>query len=453
MLFYRMLCALEPRHIARAPFTRINWRNRCCLGLSASAAALALLLAGGCTLTPPGTKDEQKRLADVGKSYEQPFEQRDIPDLPPDPTWKDILQRAFLTNGDIEAAYFRWKSAVERIGIAGAYPNSDVSLGYSYMFSSERMNSFDRSTFTAGFDSSMNLSLPVKVQQAAKVALDEARVEGEKFRVAKFDLQRTVLKSWADYILQDRVISLRSEDVALRRAMVQAASAGARAGGRVRETIAADLELRTAESELLDLRVQHDSSRASLNVLIGRTPKAPLAAPATLPPLRKLPADDVVMLRAASEVFPEIAAMAREVEGRADAIELARLRWLPDINPTLGFTGSVSQAVGAMITLPTTIARIKGQVREAESDLRASQAQLRQRTSDRVGEFVSLLLMYRNAQRHAELFERVLLPAAERLSADQSRAYEVARGWARRAPPRLVSRRRSRRHPRHRTPQ
>lgn len=386
--------------------------------------ALALLPLWGCSITPSGTEQEQARLAAAGKPYEPKHEERALPELPEAPTWQDVLRRAFLANGDLEAAYFNWKAAVERIDIASAYPNSDVSLGFDYMFSGARMKSFDRGTFTAGFDSATNLTLPVKAAQAGKVALDEARAAGERFRVAKFELQRTVLRTWADYALQQQAIAWRGEDVALRRVLAGAAAGSAGAGRRAREAIATDLDLRTAENELLDLRAQHELARVNLNSLLSREPKAALHAPTVRTPARLLPDDDDVMLSAAADVFPEVSVMAREVEGRADALELARLRWIPDISPTLGFTGSIAQTLGAMVTLPTTAVAIRGQIREAEANLRASQAILRQRSSDRVGEYVGLLVMYRNAQRRAEFFENTVLPTTQRLSDERSRAYE-----------------------------
>lgn len=395
-----------------------------------TTASLALLaLAGfalaGCTLTPPGADEEAERLAEAGKTYEPKFEARPLPDLPESPDWRDVLRRSFLANGDLEAAYFRWKAAVERVGIEGAYPSSDVSLGYEYMFSGGKMKAYDRSTFSAGFDPAMVLSLPGKVEQAAKVALDEARAAGEAFRVAKFDLQRDVLHAWADYTLQEQTIDLREQDLALRRVMLASAAGAARAGGRVRETLAADLELRTDEGMLADLRAEHDGLRLKLNALLGRGPGEPLKAPRQFPPARALPDDDLVMVKAAADMFPEVAVMVRETEGRADALELARMRWIPDFSPSFAFTGSISQSLGAMLTLPTTIPAIRGRIREAEANLRASEALLRQRTSDRVAEYFTLLVMYRNAERQALLFETSLLPAATRLAEDQARAYSA----------------------------
>ncbi|MCC6970619.1 MAG: TolC family protein [Phycisphaerales bacterium] len=396
------------------------------------ASILVCLVLGvglsGCTLSPDGAQAERAKLDEAGLTLETPIERRSVPELPEAPSWRNVLRRAFLANGDLEAAYFQWKAAMQRVDAASAYPNANVSLGFDYMFSGDRMKSFDRATFSAGFDPEMNLTLPVKVEQEAKLALSEARAAGERFRVAKFELQRKVLRAWADYAVQSRVIELRRQDLALRRAMVEAAARSAGAGTPLREVQAADLELRMSENELLELRSQHEGARAALNALLGRDAGATLIVAGPMPQVRSLPADDAAMLRAAADVFPEVALMAREVEGRADALELARLRWIPDLSPTASITGTISQALGAMITLPTTASAIRAGIREAEANLRAAKALLRQRSSDRVAEYVALLVMYRDAQRQHEFLRASLLPAATRLAETDARAYEAGAG-------------------------
>src|SRR4029079_10911316 len=106
---------------------------------------LAVLL-GGCVLAPRGTRREQSRLAAGGRTYEPPFEKRELPELPDQPTWRDVLQRAFLANGELEAAYFEWKAALARIPQVANYPNTNLAPSFSYMFSGDRMKSFDRTT-------------------------------------------------------------------------------------------------------------------------------------------------------------------------------------------------------------------------------------------------------------------------------------------------------------------
>ena len=132
---------MTKRTCARA----VRWTAACLV------AALAIAL-GGCALIPKGTTEERARLESVAPRYEPPVTERELPELPAEPTWQDVLHRAFLANGELEAAYFEWNAAYERIEVASTYPNTNVALGYTYTLSSENMKTFDRMTFSAGFD-------------------------------------------------------------------------------------------------------------------------------------------------------------------------------------------------------------------------------------------------------------------------------------------------------------
>jgi outer membrane protein TolC len=402
------------RPTATAPF-RVN----------AILAACALALSGvqGCALRPSGTDPEQSKLSQAGKPFEPVFEERHPPELPSSPTWRDVLQRAFLANGELEVAYFEWKAAVERVDIASAYPNSNVAIGYSYMFSSERMKSFDRQTFTAGFDSSVNLSFPTKVIKKGEIALEEARAAGDRFRGAKFDLQRKVLVAWADYALLAERLRISRDQIALTRMTADAAQARASAGGAQRDLLKTDLSLRTAEDSIKSLEAELSASRSLLNGMLHREPNDPLDPPRTFPALRPMPVADDLVLAAAVDQNPELSALAHQVQGRTDALELARLQWIPDISPTAMITGGVSQAIGAAFTLPTNIVEIRGGIKEAQAMLRASEATLRQAKRDRSASLIATLVTLRNSERQAELFDTRITPLSERLLTNTRQAY------------------------------
>jgi outer membrane protein, heavy metal efflux system len=391
----------------------------------AAAAAMAFVtLTGGCVLTPEGAKTERDRAAKEGSQYEKKYEERTLPKLPDQPSWRDVLSRGLQANGELEAAYFGWRAALEGIDIMGTWPNSDVNLGFSYMFSRESMKSWDRTTLTAGFDAMENLSFPTKTAQAAKLALSEARAAGENFRAVKFDVQRKVLFAWADFQQQGREIEIRREDLGLRRMLADVGSIRAATGGGQQSAVEAEVALRMAESELADMVAEHDGMRAMLNVLLGRDPEAALVISPEPEEHRAVVATDAEMVAIAAETFPEVAVFAREVEGRRDALKLAQMRWIPDINPTLMFTGSISQAIGAMIVLPTTVPEIRAGIRAAEAELRATEAMFRQNRVERIGEYVGLVIALRRAQDKSALFKTVIEPAARSLAEARSRAYE-----------------------------
>jgi outer membrane protein TolC len=157
-----------------------------------------------------------------------------------------------------------------------------------------------------------------------------------------------------------------------------------------------------------------------LNGMMARDAGAPLDLPETLPEPRTIAVDDAKLIAGAVDQNPELAKLARQVEGRADAIELAKMGFIPDINPTVALTGNVAQVVGAMVILPTTIPEIQGRIDETRAMLRSEQAMLRQTRAERGAKFVASLYVLRNSERQAKLFEETILPRA-RQALDSSR--------------------------------
>jgi outer membrane protein TolC len=104
------------------------------------------------------------------------------------------------------------------------------------------------------------------------------------------------------------------------------------------------------------------------------------------------------------------------------------LAYIPDMNPMAAFNGSVSQMVGAMVVLPTTIPEIRGRIDESRAMLRSSQAMLRQARSDRAGSFVASLYALRNAERQVTVFRETILPRARQALASSRQAYSTGTG-------------------------
>ena len=114
----------------KKPSGRNTWTFIC--------AAVVCMVSPGCVLAPPGTTQEQHRL-DQHSQFQRPLEQRELPLLPSPATWQDVLRQAFLTNGELESAWFEWKAAMARIDQAAAWPNSSLMVGHGYMFSGGKM--------------------------------------------------------------------------------------------------------------------------------------------------------------------------------------------------------------------------------------------------------------------------------------------------------------------------
>ncbi len=398
------------------------------------AAAMTLTLAAlsGCALMPAGADAERALVEKAGAAggtgaYEVKVEDRALPELSGPVTWRETLHRGLLANGELESAYFQWKAAVERIRGASGYPNTNVALGFSGVFSSDRMKAFDRTTASAGFDGMENLSFPTKVMRAGKIALDEARAAGERFRGVKFDVQRRVLSAWAQYTLALDVEAIEGERLALARIVRDSARARVEAGESQAALLKAEMEMRTAEDGRQRARAEVRSLRAVLNGLLAREGGAALNVSASGSGAREIPPDDM-LLAAAVDRNPELAALAREVEGRGDALALARMQWIPDINPMASFTGSVAQVLGATLILPTTIVEIQAGIDESRAMLQALEASVRQASHDKAAAFVGVLVLLRDAERQESLFQTLIVPIARRIGVATREAYAAGGG-------------------------
>ena len=399
---------------------QINWRTAC----RAVATTFGIVTGlSGCVLAPQGTRDEHAKLTAASPPFEPRIEARGLPELRDTVTWQDALSRAFLANGELESSYFEWKAAYARIDQVATWPNSNVALSFGYMFSPGNMKAWDRTTIGAGFDSSMNLSLPVKTRAAGKVALNQAKQASERFRAVKFDLQRRVLEAYLNLALTEELIRIERDNLTFLKLLSDSAADRAEAGGPMQDLFKALIESETAQNDLAGLEAKADSMRGTLNGLLGRDPSAALRLPTYLPAPRSVNADDSALIAMGVAQNPELAAMAQQVAGRGDAVELARLAYLPDIIPSASITGSLSRSVGAMLMVPTRLPAIRAAIDEAQSMTRSSEAMLRQTTQDRAARFVADLYLMRNAERETELYRTRIAPSARQLVSSSRSVY------------------------------
>lgn len=386
------------------------------------AALSALATASGCVLAPGAAREEQRAVERAGAAYAAPFQDRALPPVPDEPTWRDVVTRTLVASGELEATYFAWAAAAHRIDQAGAYPNTPFSLDVTRALSGAG-NGFDGTSLVFGFAPMENLEFPTKVYQAAKVATDEARVAGHRLVALRFEVQRRTLNAWHEYVLlaeQRRVAEARA---ALARVDVATAAARVAGGGERAMLIAAESGTLRAGDEVATLDASLRRARAALNAMMARDPGAPLTPPGGLEPPRPLPADDAWVLAVAGERDPELATLAREVEGRGDALALARQQYIPDFNPFVGTDGAAAQMAGLAISIPTLLREVGAMVRAAQAELDASRARQRQAGFDRGAAVVAALATARDAERRAALYAGPLQAAAERAVATADVAY------------------------------
>lgn len=395
-------------------------------GVIASCGALALVLAQGCALTPRGLDHERASLSAAGAEFRRGPDRGDLPVPRDGDDWRTLLQRALIANGDVRAAWFEWKAAVERVRGASGWPNTNISLGYSYLFSDESVKSFDRMSFSAGFDAMENLSYPGKTMAAGRVALADARAAGERFRAAKFAVQRGVLDAWLELAMAAENARLADEGSTLAGVGADAADAALESGGAQAASYSARIASARSDDAAAAARADIVAAKVTLAALTATDRSDQVATPTRLPSARPLPPNPSALLDAAGD-GPEVKGLEADRRARKQEEDLARLQWIPDINPYAAVTGSIEQAVGAVISLPTTIVEIQSGIEVAKAMRGAAASRLQQARRDRRAEVHALLVQALDAQRARLLLENRVLPAIASFSAVTESAYSAGR--------------------------
>jgi len=104
--------------------------TRAAVRLGLGGAALVVALLSGCVLAPEGLKQETERATGAGEGWRAPIEERELPELPPQPSWDDFVRRALAANGEVEAAWASWAAAIERVSVEAGWPNTNLALDF-----------------------------------------------------------------------------------------------------------------------------------------------------------------------------------------------------------------------------------------------------------------------------------------------------------------------------------
>jgi outer membrane protein, heavy metal efflux system len=387
------------------------------LGIFAVFTAVLALLSG-CTVHPPGERAERDAATAAGP--------RIAPPLPDHPSADDLVRYALLTNADLEQRYWDWRAAIEQIPQDGTQPtNLAISAGTTI---SKGDISSDRTTLTALNDPMADIVWPEKLSVAARRALQNAHAAGLRFRKAKFDLRNKVLNAYYNYALTDELIRLEQANAELLQTTVTVVDARNRAGAAgQQDLLKARNELDLSRSDIAAMQSQLPAQQAALNALLGRDVRSPIPLPEQLPPARPIGLTDEQLLALAAKNNPELAALASELRGRADGIQLARLQYVPDFSLSGGTDlAGLTQSLAGMITVPLLrYQALNAAIAQAEANLKSTEAVRRQTQNDLNAQLILDITTLRDADRQRDLIEQTILPRAQQEVALTRSAYEV----------------------------
>jgi len=329
------------------------------------------------------------------------------------------LEYAALHNPGLEAAYWRWKAALEKAPQARALPDP----GFAYTYNKEiesRMGGAEQSySLTQGVPWFGKLELGA---EAAGAAAQRAQQEYESERLS---LAYRVKSAYYEYYYLRRSLAVTEENLVLLRGLEEAARTKYESGIATQAAVIRfQVDIGRAEDQLRSLRDLQGPLAGKLNAAMNRAVEAPLAWPEALPEAEAEFAEEE-LLEALGSSNPDLAALEAEIEKTRKERELAKKNYYPDF--MLGVTymdtressmpGTMSEndllegMVG--ITLPIQVEKYRAAEREAYFAYQAA-VQARAEQEKSLGADLRVTIYeYRDAVRKIDLYRNGLLPKAE----------------------------------------
>ncbi len=409
--------------------------NHC--GVVVVPATVAALVLGGCA-----SLDERTALQEHGAARQIPYvsegrpsTESDLPALDAESSLSDYLAYAALNNPGLEAAFNRWKAALERVPQVRSLPDPRFSYGYFIREVETRVgpqrHRFGLSQMFPWFG---------KLALQGDVALEAANAERQRYEAAKLDLFYRVKRAYYEYYYLGRAIAVTEENIQLLTYLEAVARTRYTAGAPTHAAvIKAQVELGKLEDQLRGLRDFVGPVVAELNAALNRPPNAPLSLPTAVPE-EKVAVSEQQFLSWVKEGNPELKAIDSETAKEKAAVDLAKKDYFPDITVGLDYieTGSAlmpgtrdsgkDPVVGMMsINVPVWRGKYRAAEREAKARYEASLRERSDRENTLVARLEMVLYGFRDAERKIDLYRDALVPKAEQSLRVTQQAYESGR--------------------------
>jgi len=363
-------------------------------------------------------------------TYARKAYQADIPDQPQasEPVkltagsgLNAYLAYAARNNPGLEAAFNRWKAALERIPQVEALPDPRFTYRYYVDEIETRVGAMRQ-----GFALSQTFPWLGKLELRGDVAAERAKVERQRFEAAKLKLFYEVKDAYYEYHYLWRSIAIVRENLQLVKHMEQVARTRYRAAaGSHPEVIRAQVEMGRLEDRLKSLQDLRRPIMAKLNAALNRPVDAELPWPTEIPEIQ-VSFSDRQMLAWLEESNPELMAMDAEIAAARYGTELAKKDYFPDVTLGVDYTdvagstggrrpsddGKDAVAVTASINLPIWYAKLAAGLREARFRQWAAWLARLQKANELSAGLKLVLYRFRDAERKIDLFRDTLVPKA-----------------------------------------
>jgi len=356
-----------------------------------------------------------------------------IPRLTEQSTLSDYLEYAALNNPALEAAFYRWKAAVERAAQVRSLP--DPKFTYTYFIREiETRTGPQRQRFGLAQMFPWFGTLELR----GDVAVEAANAERQRYESAKLRLFYQVKELYYEYYYLARAVAVTEEMVQLLTNLETVAEARYKAGqAPYAELIKAQVERDRLEDRLQTLRDMRRPVISKLNAAMGLRQDTDLPWPTEIPEEPVSFTDDQIFTWLA-ENNPELKAGDAAAAKEYAETDLARKSYYPDF--TLGVTymetgssrmpdtrdsGEDPVAVTLSVNVPLWRDKYAAAVREARARHDVAKNERVNLENVLVAEVQTVLYKFRDAERKIDLYRDSLVPKALRSLNATEQAYRA----------------------------
>ncbi len=373
------------------------------------------MLLAGCTGVPTG--GERQSRADwkaVAQMYRPGDRKAALPTLDAHAALETFLTYAMLNQPRVEAAYYEYAAAVERITVERSLPDPRLTL------------ELDIQDVVATLMPGLMIDLPwvKKLRIRADAASAESQAKHFGFEAAVLQTAFEVKQGYYQLCLLRERSRVSRETLALWGQRQQIARAQVEAGkATLQDVLRAQIEQDRLKTEIVNLDDSRNSMLARFKAALGMKadePDPPMPAQFETTPL-DLTSEQLFADALARN--PRLKAMEAEVRMAETGIRLAHTSKRPDFNLGVEADAKASPAMVRPtlgITLPIWRDKIAAEIASAQALKSAAQARLSAEQIRLAVEFADKSFMDREATRNLQLLADSLLPKARQ-------ALEVAR--------------------------
>ena len=362
----------------------------------------------------------QDRMADKAGSASA-VDADSLPTLGESSTLDDYLQYAALNNPGLEAAFNRWRAALERIPQVTTLPDPRFTYGYFIREVETRVGPQEQA-----FALMQTFPWFGKLRLRGEKAFEQSETLREQYEAARLRLFYEVQNTYFEYYYLGRAIAVVQANRDLVKYLEEVARTRYKAAAaKHTDVIRAQVELGKLEDRLRSLRDLQEPIRARLNAALNRPVGAALPWPKSAP-VDKVSTNAEDLLAWLKTANPRLRELAHEVARQERTISLARKDYWPDVTLGLKYidtdkarmagthdSGKDPILASVSINLPIWVGKRRAAVREAKRMRRAAQMRRVDVENTLSSEVKLAYYQFRDAERKINLYRDTLLPKAD----------------------------------------